>query len=83
MMKLLVAWLGEDDYTKAREAYPRKVLSSDDILDAFAGLWTAERIYKGEAKTLPENPPVDPMGLRMEMVYRAGNGLGSAVKCFL
>ncbi|HWP02475.1 MAG TPA: DUF429 domain-containing protein [Gemmatimonadaceae bacterium] len=41
--------------------------ASDDILDAFAALWTAGRIAKGEAITLPADPPKDSYGLRMEI----------------
>jgi predicted RNase H-like nuclease len=39
----------------------------DDLLDAFIQLWTAERILSGEATTLPEAPPRDARGLRMEI----------------
>ena len=47
----------------------RQVMSApDDVLDAFAALWTAERILAGQAKTLPAAPPQDAYGLRMEMV---------------
>ena len=41
---------------------------ADDILDAFAALWTAERIARGESQTIPSTPPRDSFGLRMEMV---------------
>ena len=40
----------------------------DDILDAFAALWTAERIKNGTSQTIPAEPPTDSYGLRMEMV---------------
>ena len=48
----------------------RKKLDSgeDDILDAFAALWTAERIEKGTSQTIPAEPPTDSYGLRMEIV---------------
>jgi predicted RNase H-like nuclease len=39
----------------------------DNILDAHAACWIAERIYKGTAVRIPENPPVESRGLRMEM----------------
>ena len=42
--------------------------AKDDILDAFAALWTAERIAMGAAQTIPATPARDAMGLRMEMV---------------
>lgn len=41
---------------------------ADDILDALVLLWTAERIQRGEAVTIPARPPRDACGLRMEMV---------------
>jgi predicted RNase H-like nuclease len=37
--------------------------------DAFAALWTAERIFAGTATVLPDPPPVDAVGLRMEVWY--------------
>ena len=52
-----------------RTLFPAKTVADDDILDAFAALWTAERVVKGTAETLPADPPVDGVGLRMEMVY--------------
>jgi predicted RNase H-like nuclease len=42
--------------------------AEDDILDAFAALWTAERIISGESVQLPPNPPKDRFGLKMEIV---------------
>ncbi len=48
----------------------RRKLSSqkDDVLDAFAVLWTAERIYAGTAVTIPTIPPKDSHDLAMEIV---------------
>ena len=40
----------------------------DDLLDAFAALWTACRIARGIAVILPERPEYDAEGLPMEMV---------------
>jgi predicted RNase H-like nuclease len=40
----------------------------DDILDAFAALWTAERIVRGAASQMPNLPGVDSFGLSMEIV---------------
>lgn len=42
--------------------------AEDDILDAFITLWTSERILQGKAQTLPDSPPSDRFGLRMEIV---------------
>jgi predicted RNase H-like nuclease len=41
----------------------------DDVLDACAAAWTARRFATGQHQTLPEVPPVDSRGLRMEIVY--------------
>ncbi|HEY3110435.1 MAG TPA: DUF429 domain-containing protein, partial [Chloroflexota bacterium] len=42
--------------------------ASDDLLDALAVAWTAERIAGGAAETRPAEPELDPRGLRMEML---------------
>jgi predicted RNase H-like nuclease len=42
--------------------------ASDDVVDAFAALWTAQRIMTGDAITLPASPGRDRFGLPMEMV---------------
>ncbi len=42
--------------------------ANDDILDAFAALWTAERIMGGTASRIPHLPKVDSFGLSMEIV---------------
>lgn len=39
------------------------------ILDTFACLRTAERVHRGDAVSLPENPPRDAHGLAMVIVY--------------
>jgi predicted RNase H-like nuclease len=40
----------------------------DDVVDAFVALWTAERIARAAAVSIPASPPVDACGLRMEMM---------------
>jgi predicted RNase H-like nuclease len=42
--------------------------ATDDLLDAFAGAWTASRIAEGKAVRLPERPEWDSEGLPMEMI---------------
>jgi predicted RNase H-like nuclease len=39
----------------------------DDVIDAFAALWTAERIAEGKAVTHPANPELDAHGLAMSI----------------
>jgi predicted RNase H-like nuclease len=58
----------ECDVDSLRRAVPRHVAADDDILDALAALWTAERIVKGQAITFPTEPERDAYGLRMEML---------------
>ncbi|RPI28540.1 MAG: DUF429 domain-containing protein [Acidobacteria bacterium] len=64
---LLEAWFGEYVQSAVRER-PKLRCSLDDLLDAFAACWTAERICLGQAQTLPSDPPRDSAGLRMEIV---------------
>lgn len=66
---LVDAWLGAEVRGAARAASPRRELADDDILDAIAALWTANRIADGAACTLPSPPPQDQSGLPMRIVY--------------
>jgi predicted RNase H-like nuclease len=43
--------------------------AADDVLDATVAAWTAWRFAEGRAGRLPDDPPFDGRGLRMEMVY--------------
>jgi predicted RNase H-like nuclease len=54
-------------YAAVRAAIPRKACRDDDILDAFAALWSAERILANTALTLPATPACDSEGLRMQI----------------
>jgi predicted RNase H-like nuclease len=64
---LAVASFGEAD-CQARSSLPKGTFAPDDLLDAFATLWTAGRITKGGRQITPRNPPVERSGLRMEIV---------------
>lgn len=48
-----------------RAAVPRRAAADDDLLDACAALWTAERIVAGRARRLPDPPEHDRHGLPM------------------
>jgi predicted RNase H-like nuclease len=41
--------------------------AEEDIIDAFACLWTARRVMRGDTKRFPAEPPLDIRGLRMEI----------------
>ncbi len=51
----------------ARERLPRGGWAPDDLLDAFALLWSAWRIARGEAAAIPARAPLDGLGLRMQI----------------
>jgi predicted RNase H-like nuclease len=50
---------------------PLSGCAMDDALDALVAAWTAGQAVIGKAKTLPEKPPLDSKGLKMEMLYPA------------
>jgi predicted RNase H-like nuclease len=66
---LVAEHFGVHAFPEVRGRHRRTEVADDDILDAFAALWTAERIVRGRFVTLPESPPCDSHGLRMEIVY--------------
>lgn len=66
---LVASHFGPEAFETVRRRYLRKEAASDDILDAFAALRTAERIARGEAVTIPTHPPSDSAGLPMRIVY--------------
>ncbi len=57
-----------DAYLRLRTALPRGRFGRDDLMDAFAAPWAAERAHRGKALVVPLNPPRDEFGLRMEIV---------------
>ncbi len=50
------------------ESLPRAAYQADDLLDACAVLWTADRLSKGKAVVRPAAPAYDETGLRMSIV---------------
>jgi len=56
-------------FESARDQVQLRHASNDDIADAFAALWTAQRIANGKSQTLPLDPPLDRLGLPMRMVH--------------
>jgi predicted RNase H-like nuclease len=65
---LVEGTFGVGAHSRVRALYRPSRVADDDILDAFAALWTAQRVVRGEATTLPPQPPKDRHGLSMEMV---------------
>ncbi len=66
---LVAKHFGTEVIEEIRSKYLAKCVSHDDIYDAFAALWTAERIFAGKAGVIPDPSPRDAIGLRMEMWY--------------
>lgn len=54
-----------DAFDREVPSFPRALAAPDDVLDAFAVLWTARRIARGRARALPDPPPRDARGWRM------------------
>ena len=55
-------------YDKTRAKFRRNVVANDDIVDALAAAVVAY-YHHDQLRTLPECPPTDAKGLRMEIVY--------------
>lgn len=60
---------GEAAFEAPRAMFTRKRVSDDDILDAYAALWTAIRIRDGRARRCPEEQVLDSAGLPMVIWY--------------
>jgi predicted RNase H-like nuclease len=67
--QLVASHFGSNAERDVRNGHLVKQVGHDDILDTFAALWTAERIYRGAHDTLPEDPVTDARGLPMRIVY--------------
>src|SRR5438067_7121199 len=65
--ELVNGHFGDGAYETVRARYTRKDVANDDILDAFAALWTAGRILRGIARSLPAEPRLDAAGLPMRI----------------
>jgi guanosine-3',5'-bis(diphosphate) 3'-pyrophosphohydrolase len=60
---LLVQYYGEAAVAGVERTYDRKAAATDDLYDALAALWSAERIARGEARSLPDPGELDAMGM--------------------
>ncbi len=68
-LDLVKSHFGEGAVTLVRSRHPAGQVADDDIYDAFAALWTAERIHLGIAEMIPDPPEIDSAGLPMAMQY--------------
>ncbi|MEM7227192.1 MAG: DUF429 domain-containing protein [Planctomycetota bacterium] len=67
--ELLGCAFGRDHFATSRVCIPRRDAADDDILDALAALWTAQRISRATSVALPDEPELDATGLPMQIVY--------------
>lgn len=66
---LIARYFGEDAFDSVRDQLRGQKAAADDIADAFAALWSANRILIGAAERLPAAPRVDSLGLPMHIWY--------------
>jgi predicted RNase H-like nuclease len=64
---LLRSWCG-NSIDESLATYRHLRCKTDDIIDAFAALWSAQRFYHRESVSLPSHPPFDRYGLKMEII---------------
>jgi predicted RNase H-like nuclease len=65
---LIASRFGEHAFADVRARHGRAQVADDDIHDAFAALWTADRIANGIADVIPARVQRDAAGLRMEIL---------------
>lgn len=66
---LLAGKFGMEALQAAVEQLAGNRLGEDDMLDAFAVLWSARRHARGKGKCLPKAPPADARGLPMRICF--------------
>ncbi len=60
---------GRDGFEATRQSHRQGAVADDDIADAYAACYSAERIAAGRHITLPDPPPVDTAGLPVRICY--------------
>ena len=68
-VELLGRYFGQGAVEALVASVPRRLAAADDVVDALAALWSAERIAAGCAGSLPSPPAVDSAGLPMAIWY--------------
>jgi predicted RNase H-like nuclease len=67
-LALIESFYGIDAFKFIRPQFTRSDVADDDILDAFAALWSAERFAQGTAQLLPDRLEADSTGITMQIV---------------
>ena len=68
-LSLIESTFGSGSFSAIRERHSSRTVKDDDILDAFAALWTARRIRDGVSERLPAEPVFDSHGVPMHIHY--------------
>ena len=68
-VSLLAGIFGRDAVMELVRAVPARQAATDDVLDALAALWSAERIAGGRARSLPAQVEPDTTGLPAAIWY--------------
>jgi predicted RNase H-like nuclease len=68
-VRLIDDHFGKDLRQQVRQQHPRSRVHDDDVNDAFAALWTAERILSDSVKIFPDPPQWDALGIEMAMWF--------------
>lgn len=66
---LIASHFGQDAFSIVRRRLASRRFGADDLADAFAALWTAQRLYDRRAVSLPAEPQHDSCGLSMQIWY--------------
>ena len=67
--RLIAGEYGEEAFADVRSDFLCREVAHDDIADAFAALWTAERRHAGQAIALAADAERDGEGLDMRIWY--------------
>jgi predicted RNase H-like nuclease len=66
---LIAEHFGPEAFASVVAQIGTRKVAADDIADAFAALWSAERLLAGTAQRLPDTPVYDSYGLPMHIWY--------------
>lgn len=66
---LIARHFGPDAFASVAAQVGGRGVAADDIADAFAALWSAERLLAGNAQRLPSASAIDSCGLPMHIWY--------------
>lgn len=66
---ILSPYFGESPLNELVGRVPKSRAARDDVLDALVALWSAQRIARGDAQSLPNPPEEDSVGLTRAIWY--------------